>query len=287
MLCFERIKRSKHNQPSDIFPETGGIDMNLNRHAKIIEAMQQQSPISVRQLALQLNCTEMTIRRNLDQLQEQGVVQRQHGYAVLLKNPSNRGYNIDIKVNLREKQAIAKAALNLLAPNMSFCLDSGTTTQQLAESIPDNLPLSVITPSLTASIALSRLPQVHVMMPAGYLHHKNKSLLIDDLHALEKYKVDLAFISCLSFQIPGGTFEHSQALTMTKRALASIAEKRVLLLDHTKWNVKSIFSCIPLEDVNTIITDSGTPQSLLSQASDAGIEVIVADVAAGASEKQV
>ena len=249
--------------------------MNLTRHEAILQLMEQQNTISVKELAERLGCTEMTVRRNLDQLQEKGFVQRAHGYATLMKSARSTDYYVEIHENSAQKKAIAEAALKLLIPGSSVCLDSGTTVQQLAELIPDNFPLSVITPSLTAALALSVRKDVQIMMPQGFLHHSNRSLLIDDPVQLQKYHADIAFLSCRSFQLPGGTFEHSQTLTNTKRALASIARKKVLLLDYSKWNVSSIFNCISLDQIDIIITDSLAPQESLAQARAMGKELIV------------
>ena len=250
--------------------------MNLTRHAKIIEIMEKQNTISIRELAEKLGCTEMTVRRNLDQLEQQNLVHRERGYAYLLKNARQTDYYEEIHENAAEKKEIATEALKFIKPNMSICLDSGTTIQQLVNLIPDDLPLSVITPSLTAAMKLAGRQKISVMMPGGFLHHSNLSLLIDDPAVIEKYHADIAFISCRSFQIPGGSFEHSQTLTNTKRALASIADRKILLMDHTKWNVSSIFNCIPLDQLDVIITDSKTPGGCIREAREAGKEIIIA-----------
>ena len=252
--------------------------MNLSRHARIIEIMEKQTPISVRELAEKAGCTEMTIRRNLDQLQEKGLVRREHGYAYLQRSARNTDYFAEMQENAEEKKAIARIALELVRPDMSICLDSGTTIQQLVELIPENFPLSVITPSLAAAMALSSKKEVNVLMPGGFLHHSNRSLLIDQPDALLRYHADIAFISCRSFQLPGGTFEHTQTLTNTKRALASIAKERILLLDHTKWDITSIFNCIPLEQIDMIITDDKTPEAAVQKAEELGKTVRIADV---------
>lgn len=252
--------------------------MNLERHAKIIEIMENKTAVSVKELAARLGCTEMTVRRNLDELQAQGFVKREHGYAHLLRAAASTDYYEEIRENSAEKAAIAAAALGWIHPGASVCLDSGTTVQSLVEQLPDNMPLSVITPSLTAAMSLSGKKQIQVLLPGGLLHHSNRSLLIDE-QALRQYHADIAFLSCRSFQLPGGTFEHSHSLITTKRALASIAETRILLLDHTKWNVSSICNCIPLDQIDILITDSKAPEEDLQKASELGKQIWIVDTA--------
>ncbi len=251
--------------------------MNLERHERILAIMRQQNTVSIRELAEKLGCTEMTVRRNLDQLQQQNLVRREHGYASLVQQPGDRitDYYTDLNENIAEKKAIAAAAVKLLKPGTSICLDSGTTVQQVVEAIPSDMPLSVITPSLAAALTLSSRENIQVMMPGGFLHHHNRSLLIDSPDALSNYRVDMAFMSCLSFQCPGGTFEHSQTMMNTKRILASIAEKIVLLMDYSKWGINSIFNCLPLQQIDVIITDDKAPADKVQQAREAGIEVII------------
>ncbi len=258
--------------------------MNLERHAKIIEIMENKNAVSIKELAAKLGCTEMTVRRNLDELQKQGFVKREHGYAHLLRAAASTDYYEEIRENSEEKQAIAAAALGWIHPGASVCLDSGTTIQSLVDQLPDNMPLSVITPSLTAAMSLSNKKQVQILIPGGMLHHSNRSLLIDE-QALKQYHADIAFLSCRSFQLPGGTFEHSHSLITTKRALASIAETRVLLLDHTKWNVSSICNCIPLDQIDILITDSKAPEKNLQAAADLGKEIWVVETSTGRMEK--
>ena len=252
--------------------------MNLERHAKIIEIMENKNAVSVKELAAKLGCTEMTVRRNLDELQKQGFVKREHGYAHLLRAAASTDYYKEIQENSAEKHAIAAAALGWIHPGASICLDSGTTIQSLVDQIPDTMPLSVITPSLTAAMSLSNKQQVQVLLPGGLLHHSNRSLLIDE-QALRQYHADIAFLSCRSFQLPGGTFEHSHSLITTKRALASIAATRILLLDHTKWNVSSICNCIPLDQIDILITDSKAPEEDLQKASELGKQIWIVDTA--------
>ena len=182
---------------------------------------------------------------------------------------------MQIQENAREKKAIAEIALKFVHPNESICLDSGTTIQQLVELLPNDISLSVITPSLTAAMTLSNHASVQILLPSGFLHHSNRSILIADPENMKQYKTDIAFLSCRSFRIPGGAFEHSQTLTATKKALASIANKRILLLDYSKWGVNSLCNSVRLDDLDIIITDNKAPEESVSQASALGKEILV------------
>lgn len=249
--------------------------MKKERHARIIEIMQNQNIITIKDLAQQLNCTEMTVRRNLDELQNMNFVKRERGYAILLQPAKDTDYYVESGEHEREKRAIATIALQYIHPSQSICMDSGTTIQQLITMLPMAMPLSVITPSLVGALALSDNTNIQVLIPSGVMHHTNRSILISDPEWLSQYRADIAFMSCRSFRVPGGAFEHSQALTSTKRALASIAQKRILLLDYSKWNVNSLCNSLKLSDLNILITDNKAPLELATKAAEKGIEIII------------
>lgn len=249
--------------------------MKKERHARIIEIMQNQNIITIKDLAQQLNCTEMTVRRNLDELQNMNFVKRERGYAVLLQPAKDTDYYVESGEHEREKRAIAEVALKYIHPSQSICMDSGTTIQQLITMLPMTMPLSIITPSLVGALALSDNTNIQVLIPSGVMHHTNRSILISDPEWLSQYRADIAFMSCRSFRVPGGAFEHSQTLTSTKRALASIAQKRILLLDYSKWNVNSLCNSLKLSDLNILITDNKAPLELASKTAEKGIEIII------------
>jgi len=248
--------------------------MKKSRHSKIIEIMEKQNVISIRELAELLNCTEMTVRRNLDELQKMNFVKRERGYATLLKNAQATDYYIQIEENTKEKKAIASAALNYIHPSESICLDSGTTVQQLVNLLPD-IPLSVITPSLIAAMTLASKDSIQVFLPSGLLHHTNRSILLSDPKDMKNFRAEIAFLSCRSFRIPGGAFEHTQTMTTTKKAIASIADKRILLLDYSKWDVNSLCNSISLEQLDMIITDNKAPEESVQKAVACGKELLI------------
>ena len=251
--------------------------MRKKKHSQIIELLENRSVMSIHELAQALDCTDMTVRRNLDELQEMNFVKREHGYATLLSAAKPTEYLEQSGEHAPEKHAIAQAALKFIKDGDVICLDSGTTTQQLALALPKDMQLSVITPSLEAAVALSDRQNIQVMLPGGQMHHRNRSILIENPEDMRRFSADVAFISCRAFRIPGGAFEHSQTLTATKKALAAIAAKRILLLDHSKWGVSSLCSSVKLEDLDVIITDPAAPEEAVNAARESGIEVVLAE----------
>ncbi|MFV0527465.1 MAG: DeoR/GlpR family DNA-binding transcription regulator [Lachnospiraceae bacterium] len=259
--------------------------MRKEKHSRIIEIMENKSVVSIKELAQALNCTEMTIRRNLDELAEMNFVKRERGYATLLKTAQATDYYVQIQENIKEKRAIATVALNYVHASESICLDSGTTIQQLVELFPRDLSLSVITSSLTAALTLSEHKSIEILLPTGFLHHSNRSILLAESERMKQYRADVAFLSCRSFRVPGGAFEHSQTLTATKQALASIAEKRILLLDYSKWDVNSLCNSISLDLLDIVITDTKAPEASIKKLVALGKELILVNAETASIEE--
>ena len=252
--------------------------MAASTESKIIEIMENQTVISISELASRLSRSEMTVRRNLDILQDHGFIIRKRGYAVLQKKGQATNFHHEQVERTEEKSAIAKAALHFIRPGSSVCFDSGTTTQKLVESFPDkNIQLSVITPSLTIAETLSTYPEVQVYMPEGCLHHSNLTLLFSSEEVLRNLRADIAFMACRSFKPSLGTFENTPTMRLTKHALSKIADQTVLLLDYSKWNNSALCSTIALHDIDVIITDNKAPQEEVLKCADTGKKVIVVD----------
>ena len=249
--------------------------MKTNRHAKIIELLESQMVCTSKELSQLLNCSEMTIRRDLNELEQMNLVHRKHGCAFLAKNAKPNYFHEQIDEYQHEKEAIAKAALQFVHPYNVLCIDSGSTAHTVSRFLPDNIPLSVITPNLMTAIELSNKENIQTYIIGGMLFHRTKSIMTDTSALLSKHPADVAFISARAFRIPGGAFEHTYPLVETKKALVSIAKKTVLLIDHTKCEHTSLCNSIPLNQIHVIVTDNKTSPEIIQKAVGLKKEVII------------
>lgn len=251
--------------------------MKKERHAKIIEILENQMVCTPGELAAQLNCSDMTIRRDLNELEAMQLIRRKHGCAFLVKDAKPNYFHEQIDEHQYEKEAIAKAALRFIHPYSVICIDSGTTAHTISRFLPDNVPLSVITSNLMTAVELSNKENIQTCLVGGMLYHRTKSIMTESPEALMQHPADVAFISARAFRIPGGAFEHTYPLVETKRALVSIAKKTVLLIDHTKCEHTSLCNSIPLNQIDVIITDNKTSPDIIQKAAELKKEVIVVD----------
>lgn len=251
--------------------------MKKDRHAQIIELLENQMVCTPKELSELLNCSEMTIRRDLNELENMNLIRRKHGCAFLVKAAKPNYFHEQIDEHQYEKEAIAKAALQFVHPYNVICIDSGTTAHTVSRFLPDNIPLSVITPNLMTALELSNKENIQTYVIGGMLYHRTKSIMTDSRESLAQHPADVAFISARAFRIPGGAFEHTYPLVETKKALVSLARKIVLLIDHTKCEHTSLCNSIPLNQIDVIITDNKTSPEIIQKSIGLGKEVIIVD----------
>lgn len=258
--------------------------MKKERHAKIIELLESQMICTPSELASSLNCSEMTIRRDLTELEAMNLIKRKHGCAFLVKSAKPSYFHEQLDEQQYEKEAIAKAAMRFIHPYSVICIDSGTTAHTLCRFLPEHFPLSVITSNLMTAIELSGKENIQTYVVGGMLYHRARSLMIESQELLSLHPADVAFISARAFRIPGGAFEHTYPLVETKKALSSIAKKVVLLIDHTKCEHTSLCNSIPLNQIDAIITDNKTSPEVIKKAIGLKKEVIIVNPETGSVE---
>ena len=149
--------------------------MKKDRQVRIIELLENRIVCTSKELAEELNCSEMTIRRDLNELEERQMIRRKHGCAFLQRESKPNYFPEQIDEQLYEKEAIAKAALQFLRPYSVICIDSGTTAHTLSRMLPDNFPLSVNTSNLMTAIELSSRDNIQVYVTGGMLYHRTRS----------------------------------------------------------------------------------------------------------------
>jgi len=250
--------------------------MKIKKDIQIIELLEENGILSVTELSKKLKCSDMTIRRYLAVLENKGLVKRSHGCAFLKNVAKPTMFSEQMNVNSREKFLIALEATRMIQNNNIICFDSGTTIQRMVGLLDNRLIFTAITPSLPFAESMSKIKGVKVLIPEGIMNHKNRTLEFTKNTINQTIRADISFISCRSFRIPAGTYEHTDTLVPTKRWLAKQSRTTVLLVDSSKWQISSLRKCLSLSEIDIIITDEGVPQESISQLKKLGKEVIVA-----------
>lgn len=232
--------------------------------------------VDVAELAAALQVTAETVRRDLTLLERQGVLRRVHGGAI----PVERlGFEPALAardgVMTAEKDRIAKAALAEVPEEGAILLDAGSTTARLAELLPGDRPLTVVTNALPMALGLVSRPSITVLLLGGRV--RGRTLASVDswaTDALADTFVDVAFLATNGVSVRRGLTTPDHAEAATKRAMIASAARVVLLADHTKVGIDHLARFGAVEQVDTLITDSGLDERTAVELAGAGPRVV-------------
>jgi DeoR family fructose operon transcriptional repressor len=248
------------------------------RQQVILERARAQGRVDVATLAEEFAVTTETIRRDLTTLERHGVLRRVHGGAIPIERLGfEPGVATRENVMTVEKERIAMAAVAELPSAGAILLDAGTTTARLADALPTDRELTVVTHSVNIGLALSTRPNLTVMLVGGRL--RSRTLASVDAWALQALKetfVEVAFIATNGMSVERGLTTPDPAEAMVKRAAIASARRTVLLADHTKVGNDHFARFAELSDIDTFITDAGIDASVAAEIAREGVNVVTA-----------
>ena len=248
------------------------------RQQWIVENARAQGRVDVAAIAETLDVTTETIRRDLKVLERHGVLRRVHGGAIPVERLGfEPGLATRDAVLTAEKERIAKLALAELPAEGSVLLDAGTTTARLADALPLDRELVVVTNGLPIAMSLANRPNVTVLLVDGRV--RGRTLAAVDawaLKALEDTYVDVAFVGTNGVSVERGltTPDHNEAAV--KRAMIASARRTVLLADHSKVGVDHLARFAALEDIDVVVSDTGLDADYAERLRAAGPRVVLA-----------
>jgi DeoR family fructose operon transcriptional repressor len=247
------------------------------RQRVILERARAAGRVDVAALAAEFDLTYETVRRDLTALERHGVLRRVHGGAIPIERLGfEPAFATRDSTLTAEKERIAKAALAEVPPEGAILLDAGSTTGRLAEQLPTDRELTVVTNSLTIAFTLSARPNVTLMLLGGRLRGRTLAT-VDDwaLQGLRDTFVEVAFVGTNGVSAERGMTTPDSSEAMIKRAAIRCARRTVLLADHTKVGNDHFARFGSLDEVDTFITDTGLDERLLHDIEAAGPRVIV------------
>lgn len=240
------------------------------RQAQIVNHIRREGISRVTDLAQLLEVSDMTVRRDIDALVTTGALERVHGGAKLPGRLSRHepGFETNSTRRRAEKQAIARAAGELVRPGLAIGLNAGTTTWTLAKRLSDTPSLTVVTNSIRVADEFHHRAGDHGAADASVLLTGGERTPSDALvgpmavSALQQLHPDLLFLGVHGMDSAGFTTPNLMEAD-TNQAFIAAAHTVVVLADHTKWGTVGISSITSLEGVDILITDSGIPAGAL------------------------
>lgn len=250
----------------------------VERHQQILTLVQERGVVSIAELTERLAVSHMTIRRDLQKLEEQGAVLPVSGGVRSTERLSSEPSHLD-KTSMfsQEKQAIGAAAARHIPRNSCIYLDAGTTTLALARELGARDDLLVITNDFVIANFLIDTSQCRMIHTGGTLCRDNRSCVGDAAaQSLRGLSVDIAFISASCWG-PRGIFTPDEEKIAVKRAVNEVSSKRVLLADSSKYNKIATFLALPLTRFDSIITAPHLASAARQELNTLDVGVIIAE----------
>lgn len=246
------------------------------RQQAILLRARQDGRVDVRSLAEFFSVTPETIRRDLSLMERRGLVQRAHGGAIPVERLSIEPAVADRESMLTaEKDRIARAALAEIPENGSIIIDAGTTTARLAELLPTETSLTIVTNSLPIAAQLATRPNVDLHVLGGHVRQLTLATVGSWANdTLRKVAVDVAFIGTNGITAHRGLTTPDIKEARVKSHLIGSARRTVVLADHSKFGREDFGVVAPLALVDCIITDAQVDAELAAEIEAAGVDVV-------------
>ncbi|WP_100637215.1 DeoR/GlpR family DNA-binding transcription regulator [Marinomonas sp. ef1] len=249
----------------------------VERQRKILTLLKNQEVVSISELVDLFNVSHMTIRRDIEKLEAIGKVSSVSGGVQLARNIHiELSHDIKITQFATEKEQIGKLASSIIAPNMTIYLDAGTTTLEIAHQITQRNDLLIITNDFAISAFLMANSANDIYHTGGKIDRQNQSTVGSKVaDFLLSMNIDIAFISTSSWNLKGLSTPNEDKV-IVKHAIAKSSKAVCLVSDTSKYGKIAAFHALDMERIDTIITDSGLPESAFNELKDKGIDILTA-----------
>jgi DeoR/GlpR family transcriptional regulator of sugar metabolism len=257
------------------------------RQTYILERVREDGAVRVAELARDLAVSDMTVRRDLELLHQQGLLEKVHGGATVTSGSSlfEPGFVIKSELQLAEKGAIAAAAAELVTPGMAIAMSAGTTTYAMARHLVDVEGLTVVTNSVPVADVLYRTgrPDQTIIVTGGVRTPSDALVGPFAVAALRTIHVDLVFMGVHGMDPHSGFTTPNLLEAETDRALVDSGRRLVVVADHTKWGVIGISSIARLDQADVLISDVGLEPDARAALGREVRELVLVDPAAPAA----
>ncbi|WP_372801778.1 DeoR/GlpR family DNA-binding transcription regulator [Paracoccus seriniphilus] len=253
--------------------------MVLNiRQREILDLARAAGRVGVEELAEKFDVTLQTIRRDLGELSDQGMLDRVHGGAVLRSGVSNIGYEERRRMHDTAKAAIARACARQIPDNSSVILNLGTTTEAVARELLNHRNLTVITNNMNVANILVSNESCDIMVAGGALRRSDGGLVGDlTTEFMAQFKPDFAIIGTSALDGDGDLLDFDMAEVRVSRAIAGLARKTFLVTDISKLERSAPVRIISMAELDAVFVDRPLPARLMEKCKDWETQVVIAE----------
>jgi DeoR family transcriptional regulator, aga operon transcriptional repressor len=278
---IKRARRKKNVNPEPVAEAAQNREKQQQRTNFILSALQETGSVAVDALADQLRVSLVTIRRDLDLLEQQGLLQRNHGGAVsiepLFYEPfkKDRSFVAQVERQANEKRRIGRAAAALINPGETIAITPGTTTAEIIRGLPLNSKITVVTNTANIAMELSKRKDVNVFVTGGHLHGEWFSLVGPTaIRSLENMLIHTMFVGADGIDPEWGVSCFNADEAELNATMVRHARRHIAVVDHTKLDVVANWRICEMATIKTLITDTGASDEMVSPYQKLGIEVL-------------
>lgn len=250
----------------------------IHRHAKIIEIVNENKKVEVSKLAETLGVSQVTIRKDLHVLEEKGLLQREHGYAMI---SSSDDINRRLVINYEIKRKIAHLAANLVEDGETIMIESGSSCALLAEELANcRRDVTIITNSVFIASYIKDAPFAKVILLGGDFQTKSQ-VLVGPLtrKSVKDFYVDKLFVGTDGYDSKVGFTGANLLRTETVKAMAESANKIIILTDSSKFHQQGVVNQFKAEEVDFVLTDNRIPREVLEELEQKQVHVQMVETA--------
>jgi DeoR family fructose operon transcriptional repressor len=252
----------------------------VERRERILKIVNEKRILSIEDLVSRFDVGEMTIRRDIKELEQNGLLERVRGGVRSINSIEDEpSLGVRQTKNLAEKMAIAVEAAKLVQDGDIVFLDAGSTVFEISRRLSAKKDLTIITNGIYTALEVSKNPSACVIMIGGVIRQVSLStvgpLALDNL---QKLSADKAFITCRGIMPREGIFDSNLMEIDVKRHMISSSTDVILVADHTKFDKRSLAELIDIDMIDTVVTDSTVSQDSIETLTSQGVRVITVDV---------
>lgn len=267
--------------------------MIVSQRRKLIkELLIKNKSVKVSDLVNLLHVSEETIRRDLNQLEKEGVAEKNYGGAVLIEEVENQFFIPPVDKRKfqysREKELIGKAAAQLIKEGQTIIFDAGSTTWYVGKNLPDKSNLTIITNAMNVAEECSKDETASIYLLGGKLRKNSMSLVGPQVESeLQNYNADYVFLGTAGISLRHGFTSSDLYDAEMKRAMVSAGQKIVVVADHSKLQKAGLTPFCPFDQADMFITSDLADIEILKEIEKRGVEVIVVPLSEDTLDKLV
>ncbi len=248
------------------------------RQKKIVEIAKVTKFVSIEDLTKIFSVTPQTIRKDLNQLCNQGILMRHHGGATIGSSVENLDYSMRKSLHYEQKQKIAALIAKYIPNNASLFINIGTTNEEIAKSLLEHDGLKIITNNLNVAMILTENSSFEVRIAGGLVRNSDKGIIGEaTIDFIKQFKVDYGIIGISGIDETGTLLDYDYQEVKVAQAIIESSRKVFLAADSSKFGNNAMVRLCHISSINTIFTDTMPQDEYLNVINNFKVKIVIPD----------